>query len=282
MGHAASGVIGMFPYRGGPKGFEKTRVDVVFVDECFSTDRCCGIIGNANGFGLFDRFCVKKECSVKAHNKTRFIPHKALYFAPGSGGSAFCCHFAYKLCLRSGMKMTSREWIQYFEGRSPERSTSFSITSQTPDCFVVHPSIPKLYALDRIGVEHNMTVSTILQVIAHEKQKANKRGTKRILIVTKDREESRQVSKDLIMHKLCFHHNHFGDVVGFVTVCSYNDLLLLIGMPGKEFHMVIPTDISHLKTTMARSKQKSMLRNYNVFSLLLDCPDLCMLQKILK
>ncbi len=37
VGHIASGVIGMFPYQGGPNGFEKLRVDVVYVDECFST-----------------------------------------------------------------------------------------------------------------------------------------------------------------------------------------------------------------------------------------------------
>ncbi len=74
IGHATSGVIGKFPYQGGPKGFDKLRVDVIYVDECFLTERCCGIIGKANGFGIFDRFCVKNECLVKAHKKSHFSP----------------------------------------------------------------------------------------------------------------------------------------------------------------------------------------------------------------
>ena len=93
IGEAAYAAVGIFPYSGGPKGFESKNVGIVHINETFTLDRCCGIIGRANGFGMYDRFCTKKGCSVKAHLKSKFIPERSLFFAPGANDSAFCCHF---------------------------------------------------------------------------------------------------------------------------------------------------------------------------------------------
>ena len=98
LGDAACSVIGIFPYHGCPKGFEKKKnIEVIYVNETFSTEHCCGVIGEANGFGLYDHFCTKKNCTVKAHHKSKFIPKTSLFFAPGANESAFCCHFADSL-----------------------------------------------------------------------------------------------------------------------------------------------------------------------------------------
>ena len=63
----------------------------------FQRSVAAGIIGRANGFGLYDCFCTKKNCSVKAHHKSTFIPKTSLFFAPGANESAFCCHFVDSL-----------------------------------------------------------------------------------------------------------------------------------------------------------------------------------------
>ena len=62
---AAYATVGIFSYRGGPKGFERKNVDIVYINETFTLDRCCGIIGRANGFGMYDRFCAKKNALSK-------------------------------------------------------------------------------------------------------------------------------------------------------------------------------------------------------------------------
>ena len=79
LGDAACITVGIFPYHGGPKGFEKKNVEVIYVNETFSTEHCCGIIGRANGFGMYDRFCTKKKCYIKAHHKSKFIPNASLF-----------------------------------------------------------------------------------------------------------------------------------------------------------------------------------------------------------
>ena len=116
LGEAAYTTVGIFPYRGGPKGFERKNVDIVYINETFTLDHCCGIIGRANGFGMYDHFCTKKECSVKAHLKSKFIPETSLFFAPGSNDSAFCCHFVCGLKgQRNHNQMTLQKWIEAME-----------------------------------------------------------------------------------------------------------------------------------------------------------------------
>ena len=64
-GEAAYATVGIFPYHGGPKGFERKNVNIVYINETFFLDRCCGIIGRANGFGMYDHFCTKKDALSK-------------------------------------------------------------------------------------------------------------------------------------------------------------------------------------------------------------------------
>jgi hypothetical protein len=112
IGEAAHAAVGIYPYHGGPKSFETKNVDVVHINVTFTLDHCCGIIGKANDFGMFDRFCTKKGCSVKAHLKSKFIPETSLFFAPGANDSEFCCHFVHGLSgTRNQNQMTSQEWI---------------------------------------------------------------------------------------------------------------------------------------------------------------------------
>ncbi len=75
VGDAAYSAVGIFSYQGGPKGFETKNAEVIFVNQTFSKEPCCGIIGRANGFGMYDCFCTKKKCGVKAHQKSKFIPN---------------------------------------------------------------------------------------------------------------------------------------------------------------------------------------------------------------
>ncbi len=55
IGEAAYATVGIFPCEG-PKGFERKNVDIVYINETFTLDCCCRIIGRANGFGMYDRF----------------------------------------------------------------------------------------------------------------------------------------------------------------------------------------------------------------------------------
>jgi hypothetical protein len=96
LGDVAYSAIGIFPYHGGPKGFEKEDIKVIYVNDTFSMEHCCGIIGRANGVGMYDCFCTKK-CCVKAHHKSKFIAKTSLFFVPGANESAFCCHLVYSL-----------------------------------------------------------------------------------------------------------------------------------------------------------------------------------------
>ena len=41
IGEAAYAAVGIFPYRGGPKGFERKNVDIVYITETFTLDHCC-------------------------------------------------------------------------------------------------------------------------------------------------------------------------------------------------------------------------------------------------
>ena len=65
LGEAAYATVGIFPYRGGPKGFKRKNVNIVYINETMTLDCCCGIIGRANGFGVYDYFCTKKDALSK-------------------------------------------------------------------------------------------------------------------------------------------------------------------------------------------------------------------------
>jgi hypothetical protein len=65
LGEAAHTAVGIFPYCGGPKGFETKNVGIAYVNVTFTSDHCCGIIGRANGFGMYDCFCTKKDVLSK-------------------------------------------------------------------------------------------------------------------------------------------------------------------------------------------------------------------------
>jgi hypothetical protein len=113
---ATYSAVGIFPYYGGPKGFEMKNVKVIYVNETFSMEHCCGIIGRAKGVGTYNCFSTKKKCHVKAHHKSKFIPNTSLFFAPDAHKSAFCCHLVHSLKkCRKLIRMTSQQWIESME-----------------------------------------------------------------------------------------------------------------------------------------------------------------------
>lgn len=84
IGEAAYAAVGIFPYSGGPKGFESKNVGIVHINETFTLDRCCGIIGRANGFGMYDRFCTKNDALSKliSNQNSSQRDHFSLPLAP--------------------------------------------------------------------------------------------------------------------------------------------------------------------------------------------------------
>ena len=123
FGDAAYSAIGIFPYHGSPKGFEKKNNEFIYVNETFSMEHCCSIIGRANCFGMYNHFCTKKKCSVKAHHKSKFIPKTSLFFVLGTNKSAYCCHFGESLKkLQKHILMTSQQWIKSMEQVTPDVS----------------------------------------------------------------------------------------------------------------------------------------------------------------
>ena len=81
IGEAAYATVGIFSYRGGPKGFKRKNVDIVYINETFTLDRCCGIIGRANGFGMYDRFSTKKDALSKLISNQN-SSHRHLFSLP--------------------------------------------------------------------------------------------------------------------------------------------------------------------------------------------------------
>ena len=59
LGDAAYSVVGIFPYHGGPKGFKKKNIEVIYVNETFSTEHCCGVIGKAKASACMIAFAQK-------------------------------------------------------------------------------------------------------------------------------------------------------------------------------------------------------------------------------
>jgi hypothetical protein len=166
LGEAAHTAVGIFPYRGGPKGFETKNVGIAYVNVTFTSDHCCGIIGRANGFGMYDCFCTKKGCSVKAHLKSKFIPETSLFFAPGANDSAFCCHF---VCGLNGNRkqslMTLQKWIEVME----QMPSKVSVVDSTEPHLVAHPSNPHFYRLNCHTTDWKAVVISIIIILKEEK-----------------------------------------------------------------------------------------------------------------
>ena len=119
---------------------------------------CCGIIDRANGSGMYDHFCPKKKCSVKAHHNSKFIPKTSLFFATGTNESAFCCHFADSLKkLQKHIWMTSQQWIESMEQVTP--NVSFLVS--TEHNLVSHPSNPNFYRLHSDCTDWKTMISII-------------------------------------------------------------------------------------------------------------------------
>lgn len=60
LGGAAYSAFGIFPYCGGPKGYEIKYVGVACANETFSMEHCCGIIDRGNGLGVWPNLHRKR------------------------------------------------------------------------------------------------------------------------------------------------------------------------------------------------------------------------------
>ena len=127
---------------------------------------CCGIIGRANGYGMYDCFRTKIKCCVKAHRKSKFIPNTSLFFVPGANESAFCCHFVYSLKnVRKHIQMTSQQWIESMEQMTP----NVSVLVLTEPQLVSHPSNPNFYRLNSDCTDWKTMMSSIIKFLKEEK-----------------------------------------------------------------------------------------------------------------
>lgn len=266
LGDAACRVVGIFPYHGGPKGFEKKNIEVIYVNETFSTERCCGIIGRANGFGLYDRFCTKKNCSVKAHHKSKFIPMTSLFFAPGANESAFCCHFADSLKkLRKQIRLTSQQWIESMDQLTP--NVSFLVSTEHK--LVSHPSNPQFYRLNSDCTDWKTMMHTIIKFLKEEKVHIDERDVKHTLIVTKDRLQTHELSRILVLCKLFFYHKNSKQLRELVTVCSYDDLSCKVCASSDRYNAIIVSDVSTLWAAIKEDVHQGFKSNSNLLCQLL-------------
>jgi hypothetical protein len=79
LGDAACITVGIFPHHGGQKGFKKKNVEVIYVNETFSMEHCCSIIGRANGLGMYDCFLHEKEVLCQSSSQIKIHPQH-IYF----------------------------------------------------------------------------------------------------------------------------------------------------------------------------------------------------------
>jgi hypothetical protein len=166
LGDVAYSAVGIFPYHGGPKGLKKKNIKVIYVNETFSMEHCCGIIGRANSFGMYDRFCTKKKCCVKAHHKSKFIPRTSLFSAPGANESAFCCHFEDSLKkLPKHIRMISQQWIESMEHVTP--NVSFLVSTEHK--LVSHPPNPNFYRLNSDFTDWKTMMYSIINFLKGKK-----------------------------------------------------------------------------------------------------------------
>ena len=277
LGDAACIAVGIFPHHGGPKGFEKKNVEVIYVNETFSTERCCGIIGRANGFGMYDRFCTKKKCYIKAHHKSKFIPNASHFFAPGANESAFCCHFVYSLKKhRKNIRMNSQQWIESMERITPNISVHISTEPQ----LVSHPSNPNFYRLNIDSNDWNTMMHSILKFLKEEKVNIDKRDVRHTLIVTNDRGQTHDLSKMLVLYKLFFYHKYSMRSRDFVTVCSYNDLSFKVCASKDHYNAIIVSDVSTLWASIKKDVHQGLKSNTNLLCQLMKIPRIHLLAEL--
>ncbi len=121
---------------------------------------------------------------------------------------------------RNCNQMTLQKWIE-----AMERMTSkVSVLDSTEPRLVAHLSNPHFYRLNCHTTDWKAIINSIILFLKEEKLHIDKSDIKHILIVTKDRRETQELSKMLVWLKLCFYHACSMCIWDFVTICSYHDL----------------------------------------------------------
>jgi hypothetical protein len=98
-------------------------------------------------------------------------------------------------------------------------------------CFVsvehqlcLHPSNQNFYRFNSDYTDSDKMMHTIINFLNDEKLHISKWDIKRTLNVTKDQWEACDLSKMLVLYKLCIYHKSSMGVWDIVTVCSYHEL----------------------------------------------------------
>ena len=266
--------LGLFPYCGGPKGFERGHVPVVtIVDSTFTRERCCGIIGKGSGYGMFDRFCIKKHCTVKAHGAVKFRPYTQCYYAPSSNDSAYCGFFVHGLAAHRSMQtmqMNSQKWIEKMESMLPDVRGSILSASQ----LVSHPANSLLLTM-MIETSSARTIDAILKYIHDKKRRGS---VKRTLVVTKSQEETATLVSDLHLYKLSHYVKHKQGVVGLVSVCDYRD----VWRAEDRYEAVIVSSVSSLRRRVEADLRNGRRANLDMLCKVLNANNVDAVKRLLK
>jgi hypothetical protein len=265
--------VGLFPYRGGPKGFERGSVGVVTVDSMFTRERCCGMIGKGNGYGMFDRFCTKKNCTVKSHGAVKFHPVTQYYYAPASNDSAYCCFFVHVVAAHQSLQtiqLNSHKWIEKMERIVPDVRGSILAAAQ----LVSRPCSISLLTMNK-ETSSARTIDSILKYIHDRKRRGTSNET---LVLTRSREETHTLISNLHLYKLSHYVIPKKGVVGFVSVCEYSDLC----RAEHRYDAVIVSSVSSLTCHVEADLRNGSRQNVETLCKVLKAENVNAVMRVIK
>lgn len=92
---------------------------------------------------------------------------------------------------------------------------------------------------------------------------------KHTLIVTKDRSQTHELSRILVLYKLFFYHKYSKQLREFVTVCSYDDLSCKVCASSDRYNAIIVSDVSTLWAAIEEDVHQGFKSNSNLLCQLL-------------
>lgn len=144
---------------------------------------------------------------------------------------------------------------------------------------VAHPFNPHFYRLNCRTTDWKAVIDSIIIILKEEKLHIDKRNVRHTLIVTKDHQETQELSKMLVWLKLCFYHESLR-IRNFVTVCSYHDLSNKLSESKQHYNAIIMSDVSTLWSTIKKDMCRGFQDNAIFVCLILKSPGIDVLEEL--
>ena len=110
---------------------------------------------------------------------------------------------------------------------------------------------------------------TIIKFLKEEKVHIDELDVKHTLIITKDRWQTHERSRILVLYKLFFLHKYSKQLQEFVTVCFYDDLSCKVCASTDCYNAITVSDVSTLWAAIEEDIYQGFKSNSNLLCQLL-------------